>query len=105
MSEELLQKILCIRVTGPRDAIRAFLSRHPTEPDAVERTGDKVSVELCLPEPVVNEIDKKQLRVKVLYDASARGRERQKEVGKGNRFHGELKRFRGLGTKTREEPR
>jgi hypothetical protein len=105
MSDELPRKILCIRVTGPNDAIRAFLSRHPTEPNAVERTGDKISVELFVPEPVIDEIDKKQLRVKVLYDASARGRERQKEVGRGNRFHGDVKRFRGLGTKTTGEPR
>ncbi|HSU06745.1 MAG TPA: hypothetical protein VLI93_14345, partial [Acetobacteraceae bacterium] len=59
-------------------------------------------MEIFIPEPLVEQIDQKQLKVQVLYDASARGRERQKEVGKGNRFERDQRIPAGLGTKTRE---
>jgi hypothetical protein len=105
MSDASHQKILCIRITGPDEAIRALLSQHPAEADAVKRTDKEVSVEVFLPELVVEQIDRKKLHIEILYDAAARGRERQKEVGEGNRFEGERRTFQGLGTKTKEEPR
>lgn len=105
MSDANHQKILCIRVTGPQDAIRALLSLHPAEADAVSQKDRETSVELHYPEHVVDQIDRTHLKVEVLYDASARGRERQKEVGKGNRFEGDQRLFQGLGIKTKGEPR
>jgi hypothetical protein len=105
MSEAPRQKILCIRIAGSDEAIRALLARYPVEAYSVKRTDKEVSVEVFLPEQIVKQIDRKQLHVKVLHDATARGRERQKEVGEGNRFEGERRTFEGLGTKTKERPR
>jgi hypothetical protein len=105
MSDATHQKILCIRVTGQDEAIRALLAKNPTEPHAVRRAEKEVSVELFLPEQVLEQIDRKRLHVQVLYDATARGQERQQDVGKGNRFEGEHRLFEGFGKKTKEEPR
>lgn len=104
MSDASHVKILALRITGPEAKVRELLARHPAEPDTVKRDGDEVSIEIHLPEALLADIDRDALHVEVLHDASARGRERQKEVGRGNRFEGG-KRFEGLGTKTREEPR
>jgi hypothetical protein len=105
MSDASRQKILCVRVTGSDDALRDMLARHPGEAYSIRRIGERVSAEVFLPEAAVEQIDRKQVDIEVLYDASARGGERQKEVGKGNRFEGDQRRFQGLGAKTREEPR
>lgn len=100
------QNILCVRVTGSVDAVRALLARHPTEAYNLERGENGVSLELFLPTETVAEIDAKALRVETLFDATERGRERQKEIGRGNRFkEGEHRTFQGLGTKVRGEPR
>lgn len=100
------QTILCVRVTGSVEAIRALLARHPSETYNLERNEHGVSLDLFLPEGIVAAIDAKELRVETLYDATARGRERQKEVGRGNRFKdGEHRTFQGLGTKVRGEPK
>jgi hypothetical protein len=97
-------KIVCARIAGSEKAVRAFLAKHPIEPQATKREGDIVSLDVFVEEHVVADIDEKDLKVKVLFDASARGRERQKEVGKGNRFLGAQRIPLGLGIKTREEP-
>jgi hypothetical protein len=105
MSDASHQKMLHIRLTGPDQAIRALLAKHPAEADVVTRTDKGVSIEVLLPESVVEQIDRSQLQVEILYDATARGRERQKEVGQGNRYDSERRTFQGLGTKAKEEPR
>jgi len=105
MSDASHQTILCVRVTGPEDALRELFAKFPGEAYAVARAGDRMSAEVFIPKVAVEQIDRGRLHVEVLYDATARGRERQKEVGKGNRFKGDDSRFRGLGTKTKEEPR
>ena len=101
MSQIKHDKILCIRVVGSEQAIRALLTKHPTETYALKHVEKAVSVELFLPEQIVELLDRKALQVEILHDASARGRERQKEVGTGNRFLGERKTFEGLGIKAR----
>ena len=87
----------------PRVAVRAFVSKHSVHAESARQHGDVVTLEIFVPEPFVQEIKDKALKVEVLFDASARGRERQKEVGVGNRFaEGQL--FpKGLGAKTRED--
>jgi len=72
---------------------------------SLKREGDKVILQVFVPEPVAEELKGEDLEVQVLFDASARGRERQKEVGQGNRFMGERLVPSGLGTKTREGQR
>jgi hypothetical protein len=104
MPEQPQPKIMCVRVTGPEKEIRAFLSEHPLSVESTKREGDLVAIEVFVPEPQVHEIQGKDLKVQVLYDASARGRERQQEVGKGNRFEGENRVPKGLGIKREEGP-
>ena len=105
MPDASRSKILCIRVTGREEHLRALLASHATEAYAVKRDGDEISAEIFLPETTVERIDHARLKVEVLYDATARGRQRQREVGRGNRFERQGKTFQGLGVKTKEEPR
>jgi hypothetical protein len=98
-------KILCVSIAGSESAIRAFLARYPMQAEYYKREGENIVLEAFLPESAVNEIKDKDLKVHVLFDASARGQERQKEVGTGNRFEGEQRIPKGLGVKTREGPR
>lgn len=106
MPDNVPVQILCVRVNGSKDAVREWLSRHPSETYAAREDDRGVSVELFLPSGLVEQIDRKQLHVEVVYDASKRGRERQKEVGKGNRFErGDARLFKGLGEKTKGEPK
>lgn len=59
-----------------------------------------VTVEAYLPEPQVERLGQYGgVKVEILDDASATARERQKEVGRGNRFEGENRVPRGLGRK------
>jgi hypothetical protein len=62
-----------------------------------------VIFEALVPESVIKTMKDKRTRVEVVADALEQSRERQKEVGKGNRFTGENWIPRGLGKKIREE--
>jgi hypothetical protein len=105
MAEEFPTKIVGVRIAGPERAVRALLSRRPMDIGSLTSQGNKIVLEVFVPEPVVGELNGEDLDVQVLFDASARGRERQKEVGQGNRFVGERLVPSGLGTKTREGQR
>ena len=96
------EKHVCARVTGPDPEIRRFLSDFPMEPSQATREADAVVIEVVVPEALVATMRERGLKVQVLYDASARGRERQQEVGKGNRFEGKDRVPKGLGVKTKE---
>lgn len=101
MPDETLPKILCIQITGEEKAIRTLLSKYPTGTYATKREGNTISLEVFVPEQDAEKLSGEGIRTQVLYDASARGRERQKEVGKGNRFEGEQRIPKGLGIKTK----
>ena len=113
MAEESPTKVVCVRIAGSESAVRALLSRRPMDIGSIKREGDKVVLEVFVPESVVAEIKGpiaaemkgEDLDVQELFDASARGQERQKEVGQGNRFTGERLVPNGLGAKTREGQR
>src|SRR5919205_2812698 len=106
MAEESPTKVVCVRIAGSESAVRALLSRRPMDIGSIKREGDKVVLEVFVPESVVAEIKGpiaaemkgENLDVQELFDASARGQERQKEVGQGNRFTGERLVPSGLGT-------
>jgi hypothetical protein len=64
-----------------------------------------LAFEALIPESVMNmkTVKDKRIKLEVLADALEESRERQKQVGKGNRFTGENWIPRGLGKKIREE--
>lgn len=95
---------MCVRLTGSREAMDTFFKNHRMPFKCTKREGDTVVCEVFVSADLVEgELKKiKGLDVEVLYDASARGRERQKEVGQGNRFQGKRALFKGLGGKTTE---
>jgi hypothetical protein len=105
MSETHQAQIMCVRITGPERQVRGFLRDHPHPTEAARREGDSVTIEVFVDEALLGEIERRHLKAEVLYDASARGRERQKEVGQGNRFEGERRIPRGLGLEREEESR
>jgi hypothetical protein len=103
MAQDSGVKIVCLKVSGPERMVRAFLSKYPQEANSVRREGDSVSLEICVPEQLVKAVGEAGLKAEVMFDASARGLERQREVGQGNRY--ELQRAipKGLGVRTGEE--
>jgi len=105
MAKRTAATILCVRIVGSEPAVRAFLSKYPMQAEFHKREGNAIVLEAFVPERVGEEIKGRELQVEVLYDAGARGRERQKEVGRGNRFTGDQRIPQGLGVKTREGPR
>ena len=102
---ERIVSFMCVKVSGYEDAIRAFLSARPIQVESTSREGDLIVLETFLPQSVIDLIDTKTLKVEVLYDATARGLERQKEVGKGNRFKEQQSLPQGLGVKSGRKPR
>jgi len=105
MAEESPTKVVCVRIAGPEKVVRVLLTKHPMDIGSLKRDGDRVILQVFVPERIVGELNGEDLDVQVLFDASARGLERQKEVGQGNRFTGERRVPSGLGTKTREGQR
>jgi hypothetical protein len=101
MPDKALPKIMCAQITGTEKAIRTLLSKHPMETGSTKREGTAIILEVFVPEQDVEKLSGEGIKIQVLYDASARGRERQQEVGKGNRFEGEQRVPRGLGIKTK----
>ncbi len=64
------------------------------------RADGTIVFEALVPEPVLKDIGDR-VNVEVLADMTKEGRERQKEVGRGNRFKGDDWIPRGLGKKVR----
>jgi len=97
-------KVLSVKITGSDTAIRELLTRHPMPVESTRRERDSVVIEVFVPEDEVKQLEHPGVAVQVLFDASARGRERQAEVGKGNRFAGEQRIPKGLGDKPKGGP-
>lgn len=97
--------ILRILITArEKQALSALLREHPLDLSCggpQRREGGAVSVEAYVPEDQVDSLRRYGVNIEILDDASATGRERQKEVGKGNRFEGK-KVPRGLGRKVKD---
>jgi len=100
MVDNAVPTLMCVKISGSEKAIRAFLSSHPMQVESTTRERDLVVLETFIPQSLADSIKDPALKVEVLYDATARGRERHKEVGQGNRFKGEQKIPKGLGVKT-----
>jgi hypothetical protein len=66
------------------------------------REGGVITLEAFVPEAELDRLRRYPVQIDVIEDASAKGRERQKEVGKGNRFEGK-KVPRGLGWKVKDD--
>lgn len=79
-------RILCVRIAGPDAALREWLARCPTEAKLRQRDEDRVSVEVYVDERTIATARALGLAVEVVYDASARSAERQRQVGSGNRY-------------------
>ena len=103
MAHDSAVKIVCVKISGTEKAVRMFLSQHPMEPNSVKRDGESVVLEVCAPEQLIKTMQDHELQVEVMFDATARGRERQKEVGTGNRFVGDQRIPTGLGIRTKEQ--
>lgn len=103
MAQDSAVKIVCVKIAGAEKVVRAFLSKHPMEPNSVKHDGESVVLEVCAPEQFIKIMEDNDLKVEVMFDATARGRERQKEVGTGNRFVADQPIPKGLGIRTKEE--
>jgi hypothetical protein len=66
-----------------------------------QREGGAVSIEAYVPEDRIDQLRVPGVKIDILGDETATARERQKQVGKGNRFEGGVV-PRGLGRKVKE---
>jgi hypothetical protein len=66
-----------------------------------EREGGAFSIEAYVPEDRIDELRVPGVKIDILGDETATARERQKQVGKGNRFEGGVV-PRGQGRKVKE---
>lgn len=103
------EKMIHILITAPDRASLTAVLREPKVDFACARQrqleGTAVSVEAYVPESILKKIQGHPVKVDVLDDdASATLRERQAEVGRGNRFReaGAERGFRGLGRKIKD---
>jgi hypothetical protein len=99
-------RILHLLITAPDKRVLSILLRdNPLDLSCGGakrgKDGTVITVEAFVPEEQVDRLRKYGVKVDVLDDATATARERQKEVGKGNRFLGENKVPRGLGRKVK----
>lgn len=101
-------RILRIRITArDREALSALLRENALDLSCggpKRQEGGVITLEAFVPEEELARLRRYPVEIEVIEDASAKGRERQKEVGKGNRFEG--KRVpRGLGRKVKDGDR
>jgi hypothetical protein len=92
-----LPDVVCARITGSDAAIRRFVTKHKVNVEASARKRDSVSITVFIPAALAEKWEHGDLKVEVLYNATERGRERQKEVGKGNQFAEDKGIPKGLG--------
>ncbi|MEO6191739.1 MAG: hypothetical protein ABIS20_01915 [Thermoanaerobaculia bacterium] len=101
------EKILRILITTREEqALRVLLRENPLDLSCggpQRHPGGAVSVEAYVPEHQLERLRRYEAKIDILDDASATARERQKEVGEGNRFEGEKRVPRGLGRKVKED--
>jgi hypothetical protein len=96
------QPIMCVRITGPIESVRKLIAKHGLLLEGARGDGKSVSGETFIPNSVAKKLKADGVEVKVQYDASSVGKERQKEVMKDNPFlDGSIP--KGLGIKVRED--
>jgi hypothetical protein len=99
-------RILRILITvREKEALTTLLRENPLDLSCGgprRRADGVITVEAFVPEDELDRLRRYPVQIDVLEDASATGRERQKEVGQGNRFEGN-KIPRGLGRKIKDD--
>lgn len=105
MPDDQGPRILRIRITArDRETLSALLRENRLDLGCAgpkRREGGTVTLEAFVREGQLEGLRRYKVEIEVIEDATAKGRERQKEVGKGNRFEGG-KAPRGLGRKIRD---
>ena len=96
-----------VRITGTPEAIREILATHDLDigcrrPHIDENDDRTVTLHAFASEEKMAEIESADVRIERGANASAQGRERQAEVGKGDRFEGGRLAPEGLGTLVRD---
>ena len=77
---------LCVNLSGRDENLRAFLSAHPAEIQGMSRERGLRTIRILLPDRMRDQLSRYSLTADVLFDETARGLERLKEVGRGNRY-------------------
>lgn len=104
---EQKQDMMRVLITAPdKRVLEKVLRDHPVDTGCtggITSDGVGVRIEALVPEGALDQLHSEKVKVEVLGNATATGRERQREVGRGNRFQGKDRIPRGLGRKVREE--
>lgn len=77
---------LCVLVSGPEKDIRSLVAKRALILEATRRDGEEVSGYAFVTKDRLKELKAPRLRFKVVHDATAHGRERQKEVMTDNPY-------------------
>jgi len=99
-------RILRILITArDKETLSTLLRENPLDLSCGgprRREGGLITVEAFVPENDLDRLRRYPVQIEVIEDASAKGRERQKEVGQGNRFAGKIT-PRGMGRKIKDD--
>jgi hypothetical protein len=97
------KKILRIALRAPdREALEKLVKEHQLDigGGGAKRLPDgTISMEAYVPQELLDRLKRSKASFEIIEDATEVGRQRQKEVGKGDRFEGGKKVPRGLGKK------
>lgn len=84
MAHEL--PMLCVLVSGPEKDVRNLIAKHALVLEATRRDGEEISGYAFVTEERLKALKAPRLKFKVVHDATAHGRERQKEVMTDNPY-------------------
>lgn len=97
------KKIMRIALRAPdRDTLAKLAKEHGLSMASIRprrQPDGTLRVEAYVPPEMLERLQKKDAVLEIIEDATEVGRQRQKEVGKGDRFEGGKKVPRGLGKK------
>src|SRR3954469_6524868 len=57
MAEESPTKVVCVRIAGPEKVVRVLLTKRPMDIGSLKRDGDRVILQVFVPERIVGELN------------------------------------------------
>lgn len=94
--------IMCVQISGSEKDIRAFIAKRSLNLEGAQREGDRVVGYAFVRQSIAKDLKGTRVEVRVLYNATELGKERQKEVMRDNPFaDGSIP--KGLGKKVKAD--
>jgi hypothetical protein len=78
--------IMCVQVSGPEKAVRALIAKKTLLLEALKRDGERLVGFAYVRQSKIRFLKAPRIALKTLYDATALGKQRQKQVMRDNPF-------------------